>query len=313
MIGRCHRAILSARASIAITMYVTLVTYTTGALTGPPEVPMSFFSGLGSSLVDFGSGLINMNMQRREQRFQHDFAMNAASIRAHDLQRAGLSKTLAAGSAASMPTPISPRMDKPDLLGHRLAAAQVGKTQAEKDLAQSMKDQKDIENAHLGGIMYETEMEKRIANEYAKATLDMRIESTDSARKSAAHRVNMDYYHAIAAEVAPELAKAELSKTQADALLKQATKAVQDVLKQEKKWNLKWFQSAGTEKGYPTTMGFDPTTRLIHMAVQGILTLLEKSRETPQARRDQERKDLEGIKLPSTPPRKDDVLGRAQR
>lgn len=234
---------------------------------------MALAGGLGTAM-NFGSSLFNYDMQRREQRWQRHFARNAAQIRAADLEAAGLSKTLAAGSAANAPPSISPQIGEPDVLGQMAAAAAIGKTKAETELANAMKDNKKTEGQYLGSILAETQTEKRLANELNSQLMNFRVKEGQAAAQSAHHRVNKDYYDAIAAKVGPELAQANLTRVQADALLKDATRAVQNVLEQEKTYNLKWYQTKGQEGGYPTNMGFDPFTRLIHMAAKQILEVL---------------------------------------
>lgn len=220
---------------------------------------MSFWTGMGGALLSGGIGLANLFSQVGEQRYQRDFAENAVSIRAKDLQKAGLSKTLAAGSAANAPPSLAPQMADPDPLGKALLAANSRKAKSEAELAGAKTEGQNIINKYTGAIMQEDIEAKRLANLIQRETAGFQINNAKSLAASARIQVKTDTYNMLAAKLAPKLAAANLTNLQKEGLLKTATAALQNALAREKDWNLDYAK----DKGLPTTAGSDLWNRLI--------------------------------------------------
>jgi len=229
------------------------------------------WDGFAGALLSGGIGLANMAMQKREQRYQREFAENAVSIRAKDLQKAGLSKTLAAGGAANAPTSMAPQMSDPDPIGKMMQASSSKKAKSEADLADSKKKGQDIVNKYTGTMMEEQIEEKRLDVALKNATLGYETITAKNLAESSGYQVRKDYFDAVTAELGPRLARLEISNREKEGFLKMATTALQDVMGREKEWNLQWHK----DKNMPTTAGSDPFMRALDRVIGFFWPMIE--------------------------------------
>lgn len=71
--------------------------------------------GITSSILNYKMQKQALDFAKKQQVANYKYAANATQIKAKDMEKAGLSKTLAAGGSAAMPAPVS--MPTPQLQG----------------------------------------------------------------------------------------------------------------------------------------------------------------------------------------------------
>lgn len=119
---------------------------------------MPLLTGLG---IGIGAGLLGLNSRAKKNKLERDrfeyeqyVTENAASIRAKDLERAGLSKTLAAGNGAtSAVSSTQQHHGAGEAMAEALQAAmtqgQISKTRAETDLSRKAADKAEAEKRNI--------------------------------------------------------------------------------------------------------------------------------------------------------------------
>jgi len=245
---------------------------------------MGFFDGgmltdIMSTAADFTTDLLNFRQQKKQHQYERYVTENATQIRAADLEAAGLSKTLAAGGGATSQVTGAPQMPG-RMLEHTTQIRENKKINAETELTEAAKDKMkadartaNIEADFRSGMLSEQMREKYLQNDLNRALMDVNIETGRSAAASARIKVNTDYYNYLAAELAPDLARANLNSIQKDAYLKKVTAGVQEVTAKQKKHDYQWFKTHQV----PSTIGFDPITRALALAVGTAKEQLQKT------------------------------------
>jgi len=101
---------------------------------------MSGLAAVGAGVGLFGS-MANLFQQHKHREYQREFAENAAQIRARDLEAAGLSKTLAAGSPAQAPHGEAPQMNMETMYHGAKVGAEISHVKAQTDLLKAQAEQ----------------------------------------------------------------------------------------------------------------------------------------------------------------------------
>lgn len=219
--------------------------YAAGAGLGGPKVGsnMGLFSAIGAGIgavTNLVGGHYNRKAQRdinrRNIAFQREvneqqmqFQKNAVSIRAKDMERAGLSKTLAAGNAASAPTLGTPQLNAPrydelsrvdpvgKYMGLRAQSAAIDKTESETEAI-------ELQNQFAGQTLKDRILRESLNN----SLLVDRQEINQLDKQIKRYMMTQEEYKALAAPYIPDTARAQLSKVQQEALEKQMAIKIMD-------------------------------------------------------------------------------------
>lgn len=107
------------------------------------------FAGLGQSAINYGSQIENLNYQKSLQ--QQIFARedNAVQRRAEDLQKAGLSKTLAAGDAAGAGSIVNTKAPQTSVIDDVLRGMSVSQMQANVKHTQAQTENLLMQNKQI--------------------------------------------------------------------------------------------------------------------------------------------------------------------
>lgn len=182
-------------------------------------------AGLGlqafTGVLNYGEQKKNRETQLNLQREAWDREDTAYSRAARDLERAGLSKTLAAGEAAPTSAPIkteAPQLSgipkAEQLVGLMAGAAQIDKTRMETAYINSQKQQAEANTKFLESKTYGQD----ITNYKSKETIDSYIQQAKAAASMADHNELLQRYRA---ENAKWLAQHEREKAYYESGIKQ--------------------------------------------------------------------------------------------
>lgn len=231
-------------------------------------MPLGAILGLGGAAL---TAALTARSQRRQQELNRQmfdeqklFARQGVQIRAQDLQQAGLSKTLAAGSAASTTAQAQASnvadeglaMERAMNMG--LAMSQLTKTRAETGLTEALQNKAQQESALTSTHNATAQLNLRIK----RATADFDIQKAMAESAIAKSKINTELYNQLNTRMDSLLKGAQIRGTHRENLLKNATLQLMQI---ERK-NRQWYH----DMGVPYDIGWDVTTRAATMFVAAI-------------------------------------------
>ena len=251
---------------------------------------------IGGSLIQAGTsalgglvgGLLGRKNQNRQQRlnrdmyeFQKTMALHGTQYRAADMEAAGLSKTLAAGNAATTSVQSSPEhagnAPVDEIMAGATMGSDVGKSIAEVGLMESMRDKADAETKAV-----ETQNARsRFDLEIAEATRAFTIQEAQNRARITRNQADQTYYNMLKSKLGPAMARADLSKTKQENIILNAT----ELLMKLEKENREWYH----DRDLPYDIGWDQWTRGPMMLTKSLTHELYEMTEDQKSYAQQER------------------------
>lgn len=183
--------------------------------------------GLISGLSNYGAQKRNQKHQERVFHWQRKVQTQGVQMRAKDLERAGISKNLAAGGAVTPmghqpPTAADPSEAIAAAQAATQMKAEVGKTIAEQELLKAQKEQVDADTQHKIATTRETAL-KADAQAVINESLGL---LTQSQAELASLSVDYKTWEIVNAQLRAELTAKGIKGAQLDNMLKAITIAV---------------------------------------------------------------------------------------
>lgn len=247
----------------------------------------------GNAVISAGNYFLqreNLDWQKKAQRTTWEREDNAVQRRAADLEAAGLSKTLAAGSAAQSSGPI--RTDAPQIQGLDMAQmainlmrmkADVSKTYAETEM---IKQQGALAAASAASQIQEKEYKAEInpltiqqaKNQIEIQGLNKSLMKLDQAVK--ALDIKKSDIEVVKKQIEAEISgKYSMKMAELEAIAKRMAVDIEQTRRDEAQWNLSKYK----QLGYPTGTNLGMFEKGGILAGQKIGDLLNKIRDNVQA------------------------------
>lgn len=210
-------------------------------------------------------------MNRRMFRFQKKMALHGASIRARDLEEAGLSKTLAAGNAATtnVNSDAANAADYSEATERALQAsmayAQVGKTRAEKGLTEELKRKAKADTDLAITENRKRQFDLRLQQHLRTLNIDKAMSETSKLRSQAQQEI----FKELQEELKGTLLRHQIKGQKADNLLKEVALELDKL----ERWNREWYKKYNV----PYDIQWDDKTRAIMWADKILDELLRRS------------------------------------